>query len=111
MFSFMEGCILDSRPDDKASSHDEKKKKHELITVVKQNDLNLVQEMVLKTWKVRIYKVEERETWVMLRVFAQENQPAQFEKNKQNMQVFQNGYRVAVCSETPICLWTSQPSH
>lgn len=41
----------------------------------------------------------------MRRVFAQENQPAQFEKNpKQNMQVFQNAYRVAVCSETPICL-------
>lgn len=23
MFAFMEGCILDSRPDDKAASHDE----------------------------------------------------------------------------------------
>lgn len=63
MLAFMEGCILDSRPDDKAASHDEKNKtKHELITIVKQNDLNRVQEMVLKTWKVRIYEVEERET-------------------------------------------------
>lgn len=62
MFAFMEGCILDSGPDDKAASHDENKTKHELITIVKQNDLNRVQEMVLKTWKVRIYEVEERET-------------------------------------------------
>lgn len=36
--------------------------KHELITIVKQNDLNGFQEMVLKTWKVRIYELEARET-------------------------------------------------
>lgn len=38
------------------------KNKHELITTVKQNDLNRVQEMVLKTWKVGIYELEEGET-------------------------------------------------
>lgn len=63
MFAFMEGCVLDARPEDKAASHDETflKKTHELITIVKQNDLNRVQEMVLKTWKVRIYEPENRE--------------------------------------------------